>query len=97
VKAASPAPGKFRWSTAVEFLDGTMIYGADARDIMERWGRLLGWAAGHALSSDDVKITALGFARGFYGAELDDGVVDLDDLDFLRSLSAAKVIYLIER
>lgn len=93
----SPAPAKIHWTVAIEFLDGTTIHGASAEDIIERWGRLLGWLAGGPLDAAATKQHAVKFARGFYGCQLAPGTARLSDIDFLRELAAAKAIFLIER
>lgn len=92
-----PVPTRLRWETAVEFLDGTRIEAASDADVLERWGRLLGWSESRYLAPSEVKERAARFARGFYEASLPDGVEELPDDAFLDVLADSGCIVVIRR
>ena len=67
---AYPVGPKMRWSTQIEFLDGTVISGTDDEDAIERWRRLAAWTDFGAEDRDRWMNLVLDRARVFYGAGL---------------------------
>jgi hypothetical protein len=92
-----PAPSRSRWAVAIEFLDGRRIEGTDDTDVLEAWGRLLGWMAGRYLTVPEVKERAARMVEGFYGAPLPPDAETLPDDEFLNVLSETGVLAVIRR
>lgn len=94
---AYPVPTRLRWTTAVEFLDGTRIEGVGDSDVVMRWCRLLSWWDAAAADPSVLKQHVAERARGFYGARLIgiDGATPDDQ--FLDALAAERCLTLMRK
>ena len=91
---AYPAPERQRWSTSVEFLDGTTIHGTSDSDVILRWCRLTALWDERAADPAVLKAHVAERCRGFYGAALIGIDAATPDEQFLDALAAERCITL---
>jgi len=92
-----PAPIRFHWKVMIEFNDGNVLYGVSDDDLMERWGRMLGWLRNAPLSPVQVKRAVRNYLKVFYETELPRGATSLSNTEFLEAVNATKQVHLIRK
>lgn len=92
-----PAPIRLMWSVMVEFNDGNVIFGTSDDDLVERWGRLLGWFRGSPLSPLEVRQTVKRHLLAFYDADLGLDVSKASNTEFLEAVAETRNVQLIRK
>ena len=92
-----PAPIRFHWKVMIEFNDGNVLYGVSDDDLVERWGRMLGWLRDKPLTPPQVKRAVAKYLRVFYEVKLPRGFTALSNTEFLEAVNATKQVHLIRK
>lgn len=93
---AYPAPTPQKWTWAIEFHDGTRVVGTSPEDVVDRWGRLLGWTLMRPLTPAEVATVAEKFVVAVYARDLP--AFDQDDAgSLLEALASAGALTLLRK
>lgn len=95
MKGPYPAPLRFRWTCMIELPDGNVVYGTGPTDLLERWGRMLGWVTGEPLSASETRRAVSRYLTAFYAAT--PPARSLSDADWLEALNDTNVVTFIDK
>lgn len=92
-----PVPIRFHWKVMVELNDGNVIYGTSDDDLVERWGRILGWLRTKPLSPCQTRYAVARYLKVFYNTKLDLNPSKVSNTEFLNAVANSGQVNLIRK